>query len=227
MTEAERLEIYKKVDQFNELWIKVSWRFHSPVSPLLSEIYKCTIQYLESKNEFARSNVALRISTRIANHQEFIYTGTSNISIVTGEWHVTNNDLRFWADMCFFGNRDYFPKQWSWIDGGVGRALHQKRRYQAWQGYKGVTDDHRKLLSRVWWQTDYSRQDWASLFVEGKRPMGNSDREGDMIDALGWPAPWWDEDGNGEMQEEIIERLWCLWDELPFALADILKLQKP
>ncbi len=149
--------------------------------------------------------------------------GNAMVQIMDCEWRITNADLECWADFCLFGARDYFPNgEWSNLANGLRSLLHDTRRYQSLVRYReggGVRRHHRRLLAKCGWGMDLGRGDWVSLYVEGKHPLGDSAREWSMFDALGWKRTWGDEE---DMPTEMEERLWDLWDELPYALHAIL-----
>lgn len=144
-----------------------------------------------------------------------------------GEWTVSNADLKNWADICLFGERDYFGDDWRDVEGSITSALHQCRRYQSFLRYQrrgGVTVEHRRLLAALNWQVDYSRGDWVSVFVEGKRPTGNSGRAHEFARAMGWNCRWAEKDRDMPKTQE--ERAWQFFDELPFVLGDIFAADK-
>ncbi len=135
-----------------------------------------------------------------------------------GEWHITNADLQFWADLCRYGDRDLTPN-WSTMVHSITENLHKKRRWQAWQSFQkrgGVTAEHRKLLGAMRWNVSMGRGDGVCLYVDGKHPMGDSAREQRMAEILGWPMPWL-KSGRG-VPVAVQEKVWGLVDELPFAL---------
>lgn len=141
-----------------------------------------------------------------------------------GEWHITNHDMEFWADIGFFGDRDYLPDWWSIYASDISPALKAKRRWQASCRYRingGLREEHRKLAAKLRFDVDCWRVDWASIYVDGKRPMGNSSREYDMAAALGWEIPE-NQDGEREMPPDMAELCWDLFDELPFAIHDMI-----
>ena len=140
------------------------------------------------------------------------------VSEAKGEWYVTNADLCFWADLCRFGDRDLTPN-WSTMVGSITDTLHRKRRWQAWLSFSkggGVTDEHRKLLGAMRWNVAMGRGDGVCLYVDGKHPMGDSAREQRMAEVLGWPMDWLRTER--DVPADISEKVWTLFDELPFAL---------
>ena len=149
------------------------------------------------------------------------------VTETVGEWHVTNADLQFWADLCRFAERDLTP-EWGLLVHSITDTLHKKRRWQAWQGFLargGVTDDHRKLLGAMRWNVSMSRGDGVLLYVDGKHPMGDSAREQRMAQVLGWPTPWLGSDEG--VPAEVCEKVWDLVDELPFALNAMFSCSAP
>jgi len=164
-------------------------------------------------------DVAQRIA--VNDKCEFESYGTAFIPKVSGEWHISNSDMLTWADLAFFGRRDFFPENWGFFSHEVARALEEKRIWQTLERYKangGVLEEHRKLLARLIWDINPWRGDGVSLYVQGKRPFGNSSREYDMVEILGWEFPPEDED----ISDEMNERCWELFDELQFAIGDAL-----
>lgn len=136
---------------------------------------------------------------------------------------ITNVDLNFWRDLSFLINRysegynfSYYLKS---MNDRILRQMHKVRKYQVWQSYKetGITIEHKKLLARMVFEGDLHRGDWISIFAEGKRPFGNSSIECDMLEILGWYDP---EETN---KVEFYEKLWELFDQLPFALNDLIQ----
>lgn len=162
------------------------------------------------------------VANRIGEHKEFVTHRRIYLPVVTGEWQITNADMRLWGDLCLFGKRDYLPDHWHWIGNDVGDALCNKRRHQAYERYAaggGLSDRHRRLLAGLIWDLDVRRGDWVSLYVEGKRPFGNSCREMDIFETAGLDGEWEEDE---DMPAEIKERCWDLFDELQFAIADAL-----
>lgn len=103
----------------------------------------------------------------------------------------------------------------------MSASLSNKRAWQAYQRFlkHGVTDKHRAILSRMAFDIDHMRGDWVSLFVQGKRPLGNSSREYDLLEAVGRKITWGDDE---DMPERMKEQMWNIFDELPYALPHIL-----
>ena len=84
----------------------------------------------ELAKEYPNPKALYKIERRIARHDDFEYFKTSMVSRVTGEWHITNADLRFWADMCLFGERDLFHGKFRFLTSGIRRALYDKCRLE-------------------------------------------------------------------------------------------------
>lgn len=204
--------------KFNALWDHVAgfWKF----SHMIIEIKK------ELTTFFLKEPLDIRpliiFADRIGKHIDFEHFRNHQlVPKVEGEWHITNSDLEFWANLCLFGDRDYFPKKWNWLSSPISDAVHKKRRWQTLQRYYesgGLKEDHKKLLSQMKWDLNLWRGDGVSLYVQGKRPFGNSAIEGDIIEILGWEL----ESEADEIPMEMEERCWELFDELQFAVFDVL-----
>lgn len=165
---------------------------------------------------------------KIANGENFISYGTAFILEVTGEWHISNADMeiffsiyddceRFYPDL-----RSSLPFEYIFSN-----FLKKKREWQTFLRYKekGLTEEHRILLSKLRWIVDYARSDYASVYANGKGPFGNSDIVGDIIQALNltdvdYTDPDQSEDG---YPDDLKEKCWDIFDELQFALTDILR----
>lgn len=212
----------KKRNKFEYLWGHVTGVCGNNASPVTLAI-KEPLE-AELAKECPNPNALYKVVKRIAHHDEWEYYGTSMVAKVSGEWTISNADLNFWANMRLFGERDFFPDQFRFVTSGVEGAMHKKRCYQALLRYKengGLRKEHRALLGALNWEVDMSRGDWVSLFVEGKRPMGDSSRVMRMCQVMGWEMPWLEKD-ESEL-EEICERCWDLFDELQFAIQDVFK----
>ncbi len=208
---------------FNDLWNRVVHE-NQKVSPCMLAIKDALGKVLEDWPNTRNLHV---FADRIGKHKEFIHPGKTLLVLeVTGEWHITNADLELWRDLSFFGQRDYFPNFWRVLTSHITEALHYKRRWQAYERYitnGRLRDEHRRLLSQMFWDMSLWRGDGVSLYVQGKRPFGNSSIEGDMIEALGWQFP---ETEDEELPTEIEEKCWELFDELQFAIIDALSYEK-
>jgi hypothetical protein len=174
---------------------------------------------------FARSPLNIRpliiFADRIGKHLDFkCFRKKELVAQASGEWHVTNSDLKFWADLCLFGERDIFPTKWNWFSSSISNAIHRNRRWQTLQRYydkNGLNEDHKKLLSHLNWNTNLFRGDGVSLYVQGKRPFGNSYIECDIIEILGWKT----DPKIDEIPADLEEKCWELFDELQFAIVDL------
>lgn len=199
---------------FENLWEHVT-TFRPDPSVCMIKICQAITKSLSGGNPF---KTLFNLEIQIGEHVDFEFYGPLMLSRVKGKWYITNKDLEFWGDMMLFGRRDYLQKTWKNFSSGIDQALHAKRRWQTFERYKsngGLREKHRKLLSCLRWNMDLGRGDWISLYVQGKRPFGNSDIEGDIIGIVDWK---YDEE---DMPAEMIERCWELFDELQFAIIDV------
>lgn len=139
-----------------------------------------------------------------------------------GEWEIRNVDLvgigyfRMWLQRAEIQTGAiYLPDR-------VLRAMRCKRMWQAYLRYQntGLTTEHCALLSKMLWTIDIWRNDGVSLYVEGKRPFGNSSIASDIFEIVGWPFTWIEHEDDCDMPEEQEERAWNLFDELVFAAPD-------
>jgi hypothetical protein len=138
-----------------------------------------------------------------------------------GEWTITVKDLKWMFFVClWFGRRDktrYDPAEGHLSP--IREAMFHKRLWQAYEAFTvtGLTKEHLRLLSRLCWQMDVSTEnDWLSLYVEGKRPFGNSSVVWEIIEIAELPMTWPEE---GSPSEEQCEQAWLLFHQLPFAAA--------
>ena len=76
-----------------------------------------------------------------------------------------------------------------------------------------VTEEHIKLIGHL----EFTNND-GYIGTYGRRPFGNSDIEGDILDILGFDK----DDGSESEQEELVEYAAVLFDELHIVL-NILK----
>lgn len=194
---------------------------HEPSEVILEmwKVVECAVLHPRKQRD-----AFIALSQRFNGDQcePWTYEGNAMVQVMNCEWLITNADLECWADFCRYGGR-YFPNGgWGNLTGSLRSLLHDARRYQSLVRYREfggrVRRDHRKLLSKCCWEMELGRGDGVSLYVEGKRPLGDSARELAMVEALGWKR------GKEEdIPPEMKERLWELWDELPYALAAILR----
>lgn len=141
-----------------------------------------------------------------------------------GEWTVTNADLNAFSDFVMWLHRGWDDSEFvSMLTGSITKALENKRMWQAFARYEksGLTQEHCGLLAKMLWTIDTSRGDWISLYVQGKRPFGDSSIAQSIFEHAGWPFDWPEDDGMSKEQEE---RAWDLFDELAFAAPDAAKL---
>ena len=219
--------------QFEKLWKHASGT--GKISEVMTEIHDALFAMFKHKIDLRHLQpVVDRIANSRPDGDKYIdpwaYHGSAMILKVEGEWHITNSDLCLWRDICFFGDRDYFPNKWNWISSQITDALHSKRRWQTLSRYEangGLSNDHKKLLAALKWDMSMWRGDGVSLYVGGKRPFGNSSIDCDMFETLGWDCDWekWEKE-NYEPVEET-KRAWELFDELQFAIIDVLSTLIP
>ena len=204
---------------FRELWAKITFSGNRP-SECLAAIGRALSEcFGGDASSLGRLMDRLEHTTSIWEKDSWIYHGPSMIRKAEGEWNITNADLLFWRELCFSVKQDVgAPKPWRMMEHLISPRLHAVRRWQTYKRYQargGLNADHLKLLGKVSWHSNLYRGDGASLYVEGKRPFGNSGIEDDMFGLLGWDvAP--------ENLEEGSERAWELFDELQFALIDVI-----
>jgi hypothetical protein len=68
--------------------------------------------------------------------------------------------------------------------------------------------------------------DYTSLYVDGKRPFGNSGTAMEIARVLGWDCDV-GKDGDPQLSAAQTERAWELFDQLPFALQEIVTAAEP
>lgn len=215
-------------EKFRALWDHVTVNYHNTPSPMMLAVGTALQQAVHEMGEsktFAFTESLRVVGKRIAEHKSWHTDGTTFIPKVTSEWPVTNADLEMWGDLSLFGDRDYFPDEWHVLRNDVGPAIKDARVWQTYTRYIAggrLTDDHRKLLRKLLWDQNVFRGDGVSLYVQGKRPFGNSSREQQIARILGWEYPS-DEHGEPGMPPEMVERAWEIFDELRFAIQDALK----
>lgn len=138
----------------------------------------------------------------------------------SGEWHVTNGDLQLWGLFKMWLYRSSCDTDMAGVTfQGISNALRCKRLFQAFERYQstGLTKAHCNLLANMGWNMDMERGDWISLYVQGKRPFGNSSITYDIFEHANWEKDWPEDDGMSDDQEE---RAWEIFDELVFAAKD-------
>lgn len=149
-----------------------------------------------------------------------------------GEWHVTNHDLTVYSRFDMWLHRYCAASPNNQADTFTSRvwtALENKRLTQAYDRYHangGLKRTHCHLLQKLLWQIDTTRGDWHSLYVQGKRPFGDSAIEQSIFEEAGLPMPWAKNDGSDwdPMTPEQEEQAWDLFDELAFAAPDAAAL---
>lgn len=164
-----------------------------------------------------------KFGKKIADHAEHIGIAALRYNLWHGRWYVSNDDLESFAGFRMWLNR-FKPEDWLDWTSSISGALTVKRMQQAYDRYlkTGLTKEHCKLLAAACWEIDTSRGDWISLFVQGKRPFGDSGRVDHIHEILGWPTPWHKKDESAPNDAE--ERAWNLFDELAFAAPDAAKV---
>lgn len=203
-----------------KLWRHATKVCRNEPSPCLHAVHRAMLEAVSGDQPNLRP--LRNVAQRIGAHQAFVTHRKILFPQVAGEWHITNADVALWDDLCLFGNRDYFPDCWHWMANDIESAICYKRRFQAYERYVaggGINERHRRLLAGLIWDLDVRRGDWVSLYVQGKRPFGNSYRELDIFEIAGLDGEWGEDD---DMPAEIKERCWDLFDELLFAVADAL-----
>lgn len=85
-----------------------------------------------------------------------------------------------------------------------------------------LTEEHLALIQRMYVYWNDEAYDGAPA-VGLKRPYGNSDVPGDVIDILGWPTPWLDEDD--DVPEHVEERALAVHRETEVALQIVIMKQ--
>ncbi len=199
------------------------------LTPLLCFIGR-TIQDSEHKaHTFIYAHSLGRASRHIAKPDDSSHIGIAALGYHakwSGKWHVTNHDCAVWSTFRMWLAR-YLPSEEgnaSILTGRISTALNRMRMFQAYQRYQktGLRKEHCELLSHMLWEMDTERGDWISIYVQGKRPMGDSSREDCISMHCGWPRPWNKEDRS--LTEREKERAWDIFDELVFAATDAAKL---
>jgi len=141
-----------------------------------------------------------------------------------GEWEIKPVDLEFLGSLGMWVERgDDVHRGHGWATNLMQRlqqAAHSKRLYQAYVRFQatGVTREHGLLAPKMRWEMNLWRGCGVSLFVQGKRPFGNSGVEVDVFKICGWELGWQE-----EMTEAEEERAWDLFDELVFAVPEMAR----
>lgn len=169
-----------------------------------------------------------RIATHPGTYGNYHLPSTPSLKYCgdwSGEWHVRNADLVTWGDFkMWLGRAHNIDTEHAFMTfADVGEALRIKRLYQAFRRYQstGLRKEHCSLLANMGWEIDTDRGDWISLYVQGKRPFGNSAITYDIWEHAGLPMDWPEDDG---MSDEQDEQAWELLDELVFAAPDAARV---
>lgn len=199
------------------------------LSPVLSAIGEAFNRMPDDERAWVAANSILKFSRRIADQVGDIKLGTCLPALDyhaywAGEWEIRNSDLVTWSYCKMWVHRSPAETMATQIVAPISKALSLKRLMQAYLRYQksGATKEHCSLLAHMGWEMDMSRGDWVSLYVQGKRPFGNSGAYTDIYGHAGWPMDWGD-DGPSEDQ---IERAWNLFDELVFAAPGVAILAR-
>lgn len=204
------------------------------VSPLIREILKAINEAPKSTRDYTGAGYVRKFAQRIATRHSVSTGAVAALRYAnwTGEWLVTQSDLYCWGHYSMWAHR-YDPGQLvsDYLD-PISAALGNKRMQQAYDRYQktGLRSEHCKLMGKLSWEMDTLRGDWVSLFVQGKRPLGDSSIDLSIYGAVGWDYPV-HEMPDGSVNPEYDaqtrvadERAWDLFDEIPFAVPDMAKL---
>lgn len=140
-----------------------------------------------------------------------------------GDWEIKPEDLEFIGTLGMWVERgDDVHRGHGWATNLIQRlaeAVWRKRLYQAYLRFQatGVTREHALLAAEMLWEMKLWRYCGVSLFVQGKRPFGNSGVECDIFEICGWE---WEGE---EMTKAEEERAWDLFDELVFAVPEMAR----
>lgn len=204
------------------------------LTPLLLAIGEAIATAPSTEKDFTPTNHMADFARRIASSEKAgrRFPKAMSYERWAGEWHVTNLDCDVFSTFDMWLHRycaespnnqaDHFTRR-------VWAALENKRMTQAYDRYHangGLKRTHCHLLQKLLWQIDTSRGDWHSLYVQGKRPFGDSAIEQSIFEAAGLPMPWAKTDGSDwdPMTPEQEEQAWDLFDELAFAAPDAAAL---
>ncbi len=203
--------------------IKTAWKNatgNRDLSALMKTIGETVNGMPEDDGTFRPTHVFHKLAERIAvvpnvHHSAIALDFRSGWS---GEWRVTNSDLTTWALFSMWMGRSKCGSMCCEIVDPISRSLRVKRMQQAYDRYAetGLRAEHCRLLENMGWMINTGRGDGVSLYVEGKRPFGNSSIEWDIWIHSGREVDWVDDD----MPSEKREQAWDLFDELAFAASD-------
>lgn len=196
---------------------------------LLAELRNAMLDACEPGKEYANTHRLYQFTQRIARRPDpddlskWLVPNMAGglLYQYAGDWDVTNRDLDVAGDVGMWLNR-YLPLTAHTALYNIYPALKNKRTTQALERYKqgGLRREHTLLIFAASFEVNMPRGDGVSIFVQGKRPLGDSWIPMSIYQAVRWPLP---RDAKGEvtLSEAEEERAWDLFDELPFALRDV------
>jgi hypothetical protein len=196
----------------------------TPLSDFWPEVARVVIDYFESG--IPSFDAAYKIAERIGDGYEFIKFANDFFLDCKGDWEITNADLEC-ASMIYFlydCNPSYRSVRAVFMP--IIQAIHNKRKKQVYDDYVyhgGLLDKHVKLLSKMSCKMSLYRGG-SALCSDGKRPFGNSDVIYDMLNILDVCDLNEIIDSELPIPVDAIERAWMLYDQLGFALYDVLCL---
>ena len=190
------------------------------LTPLLKAIGKALTNAPCKRGTFVYAHELGRFSYQIADGRNAPHSHICALDYTDGwkgKWTVTNHDLEVYSDFEMWMGR-YMPDNQRCETGRIAQAMKRKRMQQAYDRYKktGLRREHCLLLEKMCWEVETGRGDWVSLFVQGKRPFGDSSRARSIYKILGWQEPKTDRCLNDKEEE----RAWNIFDELAFAAPD-------
>lgn len=193
------------------------------LTPILRAIGGAIHTSKHSNDTFSYAHALSQFSRKIASPVKHISLATLDYNLWRGRWYVSNYDLDIYATFEMWFHR-YAPESAGCGTSRIAKALKHKRMQQAYDRYQEtkLTHNHCILAAAALWEIDTSRGDWVSLFVQGKRPFGDSSKAAQIHSLLGWPQPWLKKDRS--LNETESERAWNIFDELAFAMPDIARL---
>jgi hypothetical protein len=212
-------------EKFDALWTHVTKGCGHVPSPMMREVgnaMRQTVKAMLLAKSFAYLAPLRDLARKIADHKGWIKDGTANFEEMKCAWEIRNTDLELWGHLSLFGGRD-FVEEWDFLSDNVGESIHKARIFQCYRRYLAggrLTKEHRKLLRNMIWDQDVFRGDWVSIYVQGKRPFGDSSIAWQIARMLGWELP---KDEDEDMPAETTERVWEIFDELRFAIHDALR----
>ena len=229
MKRTKTKQLSKPPEQTRKQKLLLAWRNATSgekLSPLLKAIGSAIAGTPDDDGKTFSYEHKLRIfSRRIANGSISSHCNIAALRYCNnyvGEWYVRNSDALLFGRIKMWAAR--YLLDGDYCLGDIMGAIQMKRLQQAYDRYQktGLKKEHLKLLGKLLWAMDVSRGDWISLYVQGKRPLGNSSIVYDIYENVGWSTAGFDGDkGPTEEQEEVA---WNLFDELVFAAPDAAKL---